>query len=289
MSRLVGIILLLCCIGNNVSFTQNRFPILASRAIGDGQASVENYTLLEKAGFTLAFQTYSSLDEVRRQLKAASSTTVKLIIWCPELEKDLEKTVLELKRYKSFGGYYISDEPNIKSFKALSNKIRKYKSLDSKHHLWINIYPNSANRKYIGTDSYDRYLSSFFKIVNPPVVSFDHYGILKKGLRPEYYKNLEDVSRYCKLYSKPFWAYVLASEFEDYATPTKGTISFQAYSNIAYGAQGIEYFSYRRIIGWGLNMKSALVDMNYHKMPIYEAVKELNTEIQFFSDIFNLK
>ena len=257
---------------------KSQFPIMASHALGNGHGTVENYKTIEEAGFTLSIAYLNSRDEVIRHLEAASKTSVKLIVWCPEILTDPEETINAFKKYRSLGGYYLSDEPNSGSFSELSGKYDLFQRIDKKHHIWINVYPKYATNKQLGTKSYENYINQYIKIINPKFVSFDHYGLMINGLRSDYFENLEIVSKQCRIYGKPFWAYVLSAEFGDYLPPTKGSLSFQAYSNIAYGAQGIEYYTYQK----GRH-KSAIVDENYQKLPIYNAVKELNSEIRYYS------
>ena len=262
---------------------QNSIEILASHTIKDHFNTLENYKNIDECGFTLARENYPSRDIAIQHLKIASKTKVKLIIGCPEILSDMEKTVRLFNGYPSFGGYYLSDEPGAEMFSDLSEKVKRLRSLDSGHYIWINIFPIYANKSQLRCKSYEQYVDNYMKIVDSPFLSFDCYGVTNKGLYPRYYQNLELISSRCRKKNVPFWAYVLTSQFGNYVYPTKGTLSFQAYNNLAYGAQGIEYFSYRRILGHGLNMTVAPVDTDYKKMAIYNIVKELNNEIKFYS------
>lgn len=262
---------------------QGEIPIMASHTILSNDYSIENYKAIEECGYTLARENYPSRDIAIQHLKAALKSKVKLIIGCPEILSDMAKTVQMFNEYSSFGGYYLYDEPTTDEFVLLSDKVKRLKELDNRNYIWINIFPIVAQNHQLKSDSYKRYLDDYLKIVKPPFLSFDCYGILKSGLISNYYLNLEMVSSCCKEKGVPFWAYVLSSQFGDYEYPTKGVLSFQAYNNLAYGAQGIEYFSYRRILGHGLNMTIAPVNIDYKKMSVFDTVKELNSEIRYYS------
>ena len=160
------------------------------------------------------------------------------------------------------------------------------KSLDENHIIWLNIYPYFTSSKTLKADSYIDYVEQFIEKVRPEFVSFDSYGLSKWALHPQYFLNLEIIARESKKYNLPFWAYILTSQFGNYAKPTKGTLSFQAFCNLAYGAQGLSYFSYRQIVNSKLNITVSPVDTNYQKMPIYDAVKDLNAEIRYYSKYF---
>lgn len=267
-------------------YARGRIPVMASHTIRSGHESLVNYKNLEEAGFTLSRENYPSREIAVMHLKIAEQTGVKLIVGCPEILSDTKNTVAIFNSYKSFAGYYLSDEPGANSFEDLSAKMKKIRAFDDSHYIWVNLFPMYATKKQLQTSSYERYVDGFLETVKPRFVSFDNYGILKKGLRSNFYHNLEIVSSICREADIPFWAYVLTSQFGNYEYPTKGTLSFQAYCNLAYGAQGIEYFSYRRILDYGLNMTVAPIDTNYQKMPIFDDVKNLNKEIEYYSKYF---
>lgn len=270
----------------NYLYAQKRIQIIASHAIKEGHNTVQNYKNIEEAGFTLAKEGYPSIDEAIEHLKTAEKTKVKLIISCPELFSDMENSVVRLKVYKSFAGYEISDEPKASSFYGLGIIVEKLHTLDSSHFAWFNLFPIFTNPKDLQVDTYEEYVQRFIEEVKPSFISFDCYGISKTRLHPDYFNNLEIISEKSKKSGLPFWAYVLTSHFNELIIPTKGTLSFQAYCNLAYGAQGLSYFSYRRIIQPRLNIHISPVDTNYNKMPIYYDVKELNSEINYYSKFF---
>lgn len=283
---LVGLLLL---IGNyffNCLFAQGCISIVASHAIRENYSTFLNYKNIEDCGFTTACEYYPTRAEASKHLATASKTKVKLIVWCPEIMTDMENTVRDFGEYSSFGGYLLCDEPGANKFDEIAEEYAKLIQLDGKHHIWVNLYPITAERYRLQTNSYEKYITEYIEKVKPIFLSFDNYGINNKGIRQDYYRNLEIVSSLCKNHDIPFWAYVLTAQFGNYRQPTKGTLSFQAFNNLAYGAQGIEYFSYRRILEYGLNMTCAPIDTNYQKMPIYYDVKELNAEIKYYSRFF---
>ena len=271
---------------NHVYAQKKRIPIMASHTVWVGHNKYENYKNIEDAGFTLAKEYYPSVEVAIQHLKTASKTKVKFIIECPELSKDINNTVKRLRDIKSFAGYDIYDEPNTEMFDELGEIVKEIKAIDDKHYIWVNLYPITVSTSWLKASSYEEYVNLFIEKVNPPFVSFDIYPIRKTQVAPEYYQNLDIVSRNCKKAGIPFWGYVSASQWNYFAEPTKGTMAFQAYNNLAYGAQGIEYFSYRRIVQKELNITVSPIDTNYQKMPIYYDVKKLNSEINYYSKFF---
>lgn len=285
VANILFITYVLCCSGN--AYAQRRIHIMASHTIGKGHNTLENYKNIEDAGFTLAKQYYPTIEDAIEHLKTASKTNIKLIVECPKLFDDIYINVNRLRRFRAFGGYDVFDEPGAASFKEIGDKIDQIKGIDNEHIIWVNLYPMSVLPfDLLQSNSYEEYVEQYINYAKPAFVSFDSYAITKRGLDSNFFHNLEIISQKCRNADIPFWGYVLASQFEHFVEPTKGTMSFYAYNNLAYGAQGIEYFSYRRIVQGKLNITISPIDTNYQKMPIYEAVKELNAEIGYFSKFF---
>jgi hypothetical protein len=95
-------------------------------------------------------------------------------------------------------------------------------------------------------------------VVQPKVISFDHYALFTDGMRPDYYENLEIVRRVSLRHNIPFWYVLLATPLGPdrepavgeprlagpYRDPTEGELRWQVYTSLAYGAQGLMYFTY---------------------------------------------
>ena len=90
-------------------------PILAWYGIPAHEATVERFEELRDAGFTLNFRSFPSADAVAKGLDAAEKAGIKLIIGCPELEKEPEKTVRRFMNHSALAGYFLRDEPGATS------------------------------------------------------------------------------------------------------------------------------------------------------------------------------
>jgi hypothetical protein len=112
-------------------------------------------------------------------------------------------------------------------------------------------------------------------------LSFDHYPIREiygvSTLREEWYKNLEDIRYVAKAKKLPIWAFALSLSVGDEAErcpiPTTAELRLQQFSNLAYGAQGFQYWTFHGIYR---NSKSQ----------IYDRVLQVNKELQALSKIF---
>ena len=252
----------------------NEFPILAWTGID------VKFPPMKEAGFNLYLQWYDNLNEVLKALNDAYAGGIKLITSCPELKNNTEATVNSLMNHPALYGYHLDDEPEVSEFQSLSRWTAQIQAIDSKHPCYINLYPNWA---WGGADKYAANVAAFLEQVPVPFLSFDYYPIVQINgapsiLRPDWYRNLEDISAAAKAKKIPFWAFVLAlshtldaSHF--YPVPTLAELRLQVFSNLAYGAQGIQYFTY-----WGI----------YQSGPtqVYDRVKTVNQEIRNLSSVF---
>ena len=113
---------------------------------------------------------------------------------------------------------------------------------------------------------------------------YDHYSIegyrfreadYAIRVRPEYYENLEIIRAAALKHGVPFWAFTLSTPVFSYPTPTEGHLRFQLYSCLAYGARGLQYFTYGPAEG-----ENGLIDGKGRRGPWYETAKRINREIQ---------
>ena len=123
-------------------------------------------------------------------------------------------------------------------------------------------------------------------------ISFDYYPVLKDRLSRTWYENLEQISTEARRAGKPFWAFALTTNYdEDHLTPqTLAAIRLQVYSDLAYGAQGIQYFTY-----WSATSVNAPSSEDQRGAPIsaagkrtvvYDRIKTMSGEIKSLSGVF---
>ena len=81
----------------------------------------------------------------------------------------------------------------------------------------------------------------------------------------------------------PFWAFALASSYNTlHPIPTVAALRLQLYSNLAYGAQGLEYWSYWMSQG----LRSAPIGLDGKRTVVYDRIKLVNNEIQNLAGVF---
>ncbi|WP_455103065.1 beta-galactosidase [Phocaeicola abscessus] len=204
-------------------------------------------------------------------------------------EEEVTERVNRYKDHPALFGYYVYDEPSPGQFSEVAEAVKFVQNLDRQHPCYVNLFPN------LGNPFYREYVDNFIKTVPVPFLSFDHYPVLGRDdvsqvryLRPEWYENLEIIADASRQSGRPFWAFALATAHhtnEYYPVPTLADLRLQIYSNLAYGAQGIQYFTYFTPTGEG----DTFHDGPFYKgskTKTYYTVKEMNAEIRALSGVF---
>lgn len=306
---LTGILALIFVTG---SFAQERLksngviPVMSWGGISQSEISVENYRKLKEVGVNIDIAFFQSADSIAKALDAASKAGVKLMISCPELKKDPEKTANRFKNHPALEGYYLGDEPGRPLFEELAELNKRLKEADNKHYSFVNLYPDiNSNKSKFGTKDYREYVTVFDSIFPAPFLSFDFYPVVDGGIHPRWYENMEFYARNYQAKNRPFWAFALTTSYLAYSddtpqptlndfyqlyktyqpektfvhdVPTLAELRLQIFVNLAYGAQGIEYWSFR---GYG-----SPLDAQGKRTVVYDRLQKISNEIQNYSGAF---
>lgn len=260
-----------------------RIPVLAWGGPPAGEANVARFRELAECGFTHSFSGFPNAGAMGRALDAAHEAGVKLLVSCPELHADPEATVRRFKDHPALGGYFLQDEPSAADFAELSGWARRIEKADPDHVIYINLFPDYANTNQLGVATYQQYVDRFVKEVQTPILSFDYYPIVGASVRGSWYANLQTIRRASRDSGRPFLAFALSLPHYGYPTPTLAQLREQVYSDLAYGAQGIQYFTYWSPKGLG---GGAPIDSSGHRTPVYDLVRRMNQEIRELSPVF---
>jgi hypothetical protein len=273
--------------------SSGQFPILAWYSIPETQSSVERYKEMKEAGITHSLTFFSSCDSMLKALDAADAAGIKMLVNCHELKTDPEKTVRLVMDHPAVAGYHLIDEPPMHMYKELGKWARRIQSVDSKHFCYVNLLPNFADpEEQLGTKDYKEYLSECSKHIPIQFLSFDYYPVLKDRLSKTWYQNLEQVAAESKRIDKPFWAFALTTNYdEDHLTPqTLASLRLQVFSNLAYGAQGIQYFTYWSATSVNTpsreDQRGAPISAAGKRSVVYDRVKQMSEEIKNLTGVF---
>ena len=264
----------------------DRIPVLAWAGPPQAETNAERYRELADAGFTHNYSSFSNADEMEKALNVAQAAGIRQFINIPELESAPEKIAERFKAHPALAGYYLRDEPSASDFPKLAEWTKRIQAVDATHPCYINLFPNYGTPAGYGTATYPEYLDRFVKEVPVPWISFDHYPVVGKTVRGEWYENLELVRAAAKAANKPFWAFALAVAHNPYPIATLEHLRLQVFSNLAYGAQGIQYFTYWTLKSPHWNFHEGPIDNEGKRTAVYDRVKQVNAEIKALSPVF---
>ena len=286
----------------------NQIPVLGWHGIPPTFTSVVRYKEMADAGFTidLPFDLCYNASVITgdpakyfNALDAAQANHMKVFVGAGVLDNFSQENRDKLIAHPALAGYALADEPvTDEQFTQLGDWVRRVQAIDNTHPCHINYggdYGYAYNvlpLVYVNDSAgYNNAMRSFMKKIPVPMISFDHYPVYLDGItkqrkiRTEFYENLEFISSETKKAGKPFWAFANCLEHlsdKQYPTPTINDLRFEVYSNLAYGAQCIEYFTY-----WNTNFgKMAPIDQNGVKTDTYYIVQTMNKEIKNLSKVF---
>jgi hypothetical protein len=262
-----------------------QIPILAWSGIPMEETTVEKFTELKEMGVNINLCNYPNADAMEKALDISKQVGLKMITSCPELKTDCERTVKRFMNHPALEGYFLRDEPIQKDFAELGEWAKKIKTIDSNHFCFVNLIAaiHPTKTEALGTKSYADYIRTFAETVPVQQISYDFYPVLNEGIHERWYEGLEIVSAESRKLGLPFWAFALASSYNElHPEPTIPALRLQMFSNLAYGAQGLEYWSYRMSQG----LRSAPVGLDGKRTVVYDRIKQVNSEIQTLSGVF---
>ncbi len=237
--------------------TVERFPIGYWYGPPVEHTSEKTYAEIAAAHFNLALPqgTGPHLPEQNvGMLDVAASNRIRCIVADDRLSPDLlkqpdglailDKIVSTYESHPAFWGYFIKDEPSSKVFDDLADLLDALADRDPDHPGFINLFPNYATPVQLGIRGYEEYVERYMQVVQPEILSYDHYHFLKNGDRPGFFENLRLIREKAEKYAVPFWAILLCVTHGPYRDLTEAELRWEVFHSLAYGAQGILYFTY---------------------------------------------
>ncbi|MGV8878548.1 MAG: beta-galactosidase [Sphingobacteriaceae bacterium] len=266
-----------------------KLPILAWYGIEPRETTVARFEEMRATGINHSFSNYPDADAMQKALDIAQKTGIKMIVACPELATEPEKTVKRFMNHPAVAGYFLRDEPTKTDFKGLADWAKRIRAVDDKHFCYLNLLPNYASNDQLGFKTYREYVNAFDKEVPLQLLSFDHYPVIgdsSRDIRENWYENLEIFADEAAKVNKPFWAFALTVAHTPYPVPTMAALRLQVYSNLAYGAQGIQYFTYWTPVATQWNFHNGPITPDGKRTEVYDKITAMNKEINGLSAVF---
>ncbi|OHB77089.1 MAG: hypothetical protein A2Z34_07215 [Planctomycetes bacterium RBG_16_59_8] len=251
---------------------------------------------MAECGITLHLMHGSGTPEATvKMLDAAEQCGIRVLVNDHRVWSDPEGLAASFSNHKALYGYHITDEPTAADFPKLAKAMAGIRKADPNHPAYINLFPSFA--RGLGTKTYDEYVRRFVKEVQPPFLSYDQYPIVAKGkegrespsLRPFFYDNIEQCRRIAQENNLDLWAFCLTTPHywpakgTGYPPPTEGHLRLQIYTDLAYGARAVQYFTY-----WtpgkgaeaGIVYYDGPIDADGKRTKTFDLLKPINAEIK---------
>lgn len=281
--------------------SKGTIPRLAWYSVPAKETSLQRYEELKEAGITINFSFFKSTAEAEQSLNMAQKVGIKIVLSCDELKTAPEKTVKRFMNHPALAGYFLRDEPSRSEFADLAKWAKRIQSVDDKRFCYVNALPIYAENWQFETATeqdtltsltYRQYISTYIKEVPMQFISYDAYCVIGDSLRANYYENLEIMADECKKAGKSFWGFGLTTGSSlpvNFPPPTLAELRLQIYSILAYGAQGVQYFTY-----WTPGPEENNI-WDFYRGPIgldgkrtvtYDRLKQMNEEVKNLSGVF---
>lgn len=192
----------------------------------------------------------------------------------------IDSLVTVYNSYKTSWSCFLSNKPGIDDFPSISTLIDYFHSKHSPHHYFIHAHPEYASVAALDTTIYADYVALLVARLKPPFISYEHFGIVNETLRPEFFSNLAKVRQVSLDYDVPFWAYTLLVSFNGHPEVQHSHVRVQLYSGLAYGAKGIQYYSFRPPSDNFYEYGDAMLSHEGDRTKAYSFIRLINSEIQ---------
>ncbi len=195
-----------------------------------------------------------------------------------DIRKNLTALVRDVKNRPAALGFFLIDEPNASQLPGLGEVASLLRQIAPNKWTYVNLLPNYTRVSQLGVPTYEAYVEKMIEQVHPSFLSYDNYSLFNGEMLDRFYTNLGIVRRLSINAGIPFWNVILSSTSFTYMKPNSATLRLQAYSTIAYGGRGIEYFTYfAPEVG---NYRLAPVDQFGHRTPTWNKLRRLNSQIR---------
>ena len=179
---------------------------------------------------------------------------------------------------------HIFDEPGLDKIPWLKERSEWVEKFAPDKPVHVNLHPE-ASIWAMGTDCYRDYIQKMVDNSGTEILSYDQYPIMAdKSIMNYWYKCLEVNSQIARAKGIPFWAFTASCHMEDEGRymPDMANMRLQVYTDLAYGAEVVQYFVYRAYAVATL----APIDANGKYTGLYDLLKDFNPEVHRRAFVF---
>jgi hypothetical protein len=265
-----------------------------------GEINAFRYQEIQEAGFTFVIGLLEfdkgGEQAVRTALDAAELAGLKYIVHDPRLKllspaemSQIPSLIAPFIQHPALKGHLLKDEPSALEISGLAEVKESYVRAAPGKLAYVNLFPGHAASELLRAE-YSEYVEQFMQIYKPQVLSYDHYPFLTEQsvfagdeLTEDYYANLALIREASLRHEVSFWLFIQTLAFNGtHRDPTEAEIRWQVYTSLAFGAVGIQYFTYWTPDDSNETFGDALIDRSGNRTRHYEEVKTINREISAF-------
>ncbi|MBN1481196.1 hypothetical protein EH223_01955 [candidate division KSB1 bacterium] len=252
----------------------NRNDLLSIRAAGFNRCLIDlKKSELNTRALLIADSVGLALfltDQAVERYKSGQDSTLYLI----------DSLVTVYNSYQSNWGCFLYNKPGLADFPSISTLVDYFNSKHPSHHYFIHANPEYVSAATLDTTIYADYLALFVDKLKPRFMSYEHYAIVKETVRPEFFSNLAQIRQVSLDYNVPFWAYALVVSFNSHPEVQHSHVRVQLYAGLAYGARGIQYYSFRPPTDNLYEYGDAMLSHEGDPTKAYSFIRMINAEIQ---------
>jgi hypothetical protein len=290
------------------------FPIGAFWPPPPTQITLERYQEIADAGFTFFINGNYLWDAtgIAYALRIAQQAGLKMLVagdplevavagnfWAqgdptgnrPQLSPEdaavcLRAVISAYQSSTSFAGLALVDEPAANRFGTLASLVDTVRQVAPTVLPYVNFRRLGQPYGAWGTAgmdaaTYAAYVQQAVDTVRPSLLCYDRYPLNANGSDdPDYFQNWAVMRAAGLRANLPVWIYIQSVQYGGHRLPTPQELAWQVNISLAYGAKGIQYFTYWTpdpSRGTSFVPAQGLITVAGERTPLYDAAKQLNT------------
>ena len=258
----------------------------AIMAWGESPTSEEQLRGMREAGLNISgFCRAADLEKVRAAGLTCfvQSPAIDSLNWLSlpsdaELRNKIASLQEEIARNPAALGIFLRDEPNAPMMPGLGKVAAMLHEKMPALWPYVNLFPYRVSADRLGTSDYGSYVRMLVQTIHQPFLSYDNYSLVGGEMLDSFYTNLDIVRKLSLETQTPFWNCILANSHFNYMDPSDATFNLQVYASLAYGARGIQYFTYvSPPLG---NFRLAAIDQYGNRTATWDMLRRINNQIR---------
>jgi len=203
------------------------------------------------------------------------------------LEGSIKRVARMYKDSTAVTELYLCDEPAAKYFPAIADAVKYIRQHIPGKSIYLNLLPDYATSAIYGTKTYEEYVESFAKTVNPDYLCTDYYAFTQTGRRTSYAYTLETIKNVAEEYGLDTRLIVLCSKHGIYDYLTYEELSWQANLSLLYGTKQLSWYTYSHPVT-DPTSSDEMIDINGEKTQHYYDIKDINADVRVLGNaLFN--